>query len=154
VLRYRVLIYLWSVHDFNPPDPSSPHSPPESDYGDSGHDGDPDRHHFSRGSGPWIQGFWCSRGTVNGEPITAANGNWEGTSRGAGVNSQAHNMQLHDNSYIKAAIKRGDTAQVAQGKQLDPPPKRAKPVQISAKWTSTRLPSIQTVLEDSLPLIL
>ena len=56
--------------DFDPANPS----PSESDDRDSGHDGNPDRHHFSRGTGPHIQGFRCARGIVDGEP--AANGNF------------------------------------------------------------------------------
>lgn len=47
VLRYRVLVHLRSVHDFNPPDPSPSPSPPESNDGDNEHDSNLDHHHFS-----------------------------------------------------------------------------------------------------------
>lgn len=36
-----------------------------------GHDGNPDRHHFHRGTGPRIQGYRCHRGIVDGEPAPA-----------------------------------------------------------------------------------
>lgn len=42
-LRYRVLVHVRNTVDYNPAD---------SDDGDSGHDGNPDRHHFSRGRQP------------------------------------------------------------------------------------------------------
>jgi len=67
VLSYQVLVHLRNVYDF---DPSSP-SPPDSD---NGHDGNPDRHHFHRGTGPRIQGFRCNRGVVDGEASIANNG--------------------------------------------------------------------------------
>ena len=67
VLSYRVLVHLRHVTDFDPDNPSPSPSPPESDDGDSGHDGNPDRHHFSRGSGRGFQGFRCVRGAVDGE---------------------------------------------------------------------------------------
>jgi len=46
-MGYRVLVHLRHVTDFDPANPS----PPESDNGDSGHDGNPDRHHFSKHRG-------------------------------------------------------------------------------------------------------
>lgn len=52
-LGYKVLIYLKSVTDFNLRSPSQPsRGAPPSDDGDNGHDGNPDNHHFSRGTGP------------------------------------------------------------------------------------------------------
>lgn len=58
MLRYRVIVHIRSTADFNPQDPSPSPSPPESD---DGHDGNPDRHHFSRGAGPRLQGGRDSR---------------------------------------------------------------------------------------------
>jgi hypothetical protein len=74
VLSYRVLVHIRSVADFDPVDPSPSLSPPTSDDGDCGHDGNPDRHHFSRGRGPRIQGYRCHRGTVDGEQPAVNNG--------------------------------------------------------------------------------
>jgi hypothetical protein len=54
VLGYRILVHIRCVTDFDPANPSPPPSPPESDVGDSGHDGNPERHHFSTGNGPRI----------------------------------------------------------------------------------------------------
>jgi len=74
---------------------AKPGEPPESDDGDSGHDGNPDRHHFSRGTAPRIQGFRCARGVIDGESTGAAGGS--GTSR-AGYDrrhSGDHNADEH-----------------------------------------------------------
>jgi hypothetical protein len=73
VLGYCVFIHLRNVTNFDPSDPSPSPSPLVSDDGDSGHDSNPDHHHFSRGTGPCIQGFQCFRGLVNGE-LASANG--------------------------------------------------------------------------------
>lgn len=54
VLGYRVLVHLCHMTDFGPEIPSPSLSPSKSDNGDSGHDGNPDRHHFSRSAGPHI----------------------------------------------------------------------------------------------------
>ena len=51
VLSYPVIVHIQSTVDFDPLNPSPPPSPPDFDDGDSGHDGNLDRHHFSRGSG-------------------------------------------------------------------------------------------------------
>jgi hypothetical protein len=48
-------------------------SAPEEDNGGSGRDGNPDRHHFSRGAVPRIQRFSCNRGVVDGEPTGSVN---------------------------------------------------------------------------------
>lgn len=63
--RYRVIIHLRSVHDYSPC-PDSPAGGPSSDDGDSGHDGDPERHCFHRGTAPEIQGYRCLRGVPDG----------------------------------------------------------------------------------------
>lgn len=68
VLGYRVLVHLRNVTDFDPENPTPPSSSPESDDGDSGHDGNPERHHFSGGAVHCIHGFRCNRGIVDGEP--------------------------------------------------------------------------------------
>jgi hypothetical protein len=73
VLRYRVIVHLRHVTDFDPEDPTPPPSAPEEDNGGSGRDGNPDRHHFSRGAVPRIQRFSCNRGVVDGEPTGSVN---------------------------------------------------------------------------------
>jgi hypothetical protein len=74
VLGYRVLVHIRSITDFDPANPSPPPSSPESYDGDSGHNRNPDHHHFSRGTGPRIQGFRCNRGTIVGELPAINNG--------------------------------------------------------------------------------
>lgn len=69
VLRYRVLVHLKHVTDFDPEDPTPPPSPPGSNDGDSGHDGNLERHHFTGGAIHRIQGFHTARGVVDGEPV-------------------------------------------------------------------------------------
>ena len=59
ILSYKVLIHIKSVADFTPR--------PPSDDGDSGHDGNPDNTHFSRGAGSQLHGFHCTRGIIDGE---------------------------------------------------------------------------------------
>ena len=46
VLMYRVTVHIHSIADFVPADLSPPPPPPTTDNGDSGQDGNPDRHHF------------------------------------------------------------------------------------------------------------
>jgi hypothetical protein len=72
VLGYRVLVHLKHVMDFEPDGTTPPPSPP--DDGGSGHDGKPERHHFSGGVVHRIQGFPCAQGVVDGEP--AAGCSW------------------------------------------------------------------------------
>lgn len=50
VLTYKVIVHLRSVVDYDLADPSPLPSPPDSDDGDRGHDGNPDRHHLSVGT--------------------------------------------------------------------------------------------------------
>lgn len=57
VHSYRVLVHLRHVTNFEPEDSTLQPSPPESDDGDSGHNDNPERHHFSRGATHRIQGF-------------------------------------------------------------------------------------------------
>ncbi|XP_066358251.1 uncharacterized protein [Miscanthus floridulus] len=65
LLGYKVLIDIKSVADFSSR-PPSPDGTPPSDDRDSGHDGNPDNTHFSRGAGPQLHGFQCSRGVIDG----------------------------------------------------------------------------------------
>jgi hypothetical protein len=62
-LCYQVIVHIRNTADFDPQDPSPAPSPPESDDGDNGN---PERHHLSRGHGPRIQGFRCARGIIDG----------------------------------------------------------------------------------------
>jgi hypothetical protein len=68
VLHYPVIIHVQSTVDFDPENPTPSSSPPDSDDCDSGHDGNQERHHFSRPSGRRVQGFRCTRGVIDGQP--------------------------------------------------------------------------------------
>lgn len=73
VLSYDILIYLWSIADFQSrsPLPSLGPSPPSSDA-DFGHDGNPDRGHGeSRGVVPRLHGFY-TQGVEDGGTAPAA----------------------------------------------------------------------------------
>ena len=74
VLTYRVTVHICSITDFVPADLSPPPPPPTTDNGDSGQDGNPDRHHFQGGTSPRLQGYRCQRGVVDGEVGTRKSG--------------------------------------------------------------------------------
>lgn len=80
VLSYRVLVHLKHVTDFEPNDPTPPPSPPGFDDGDSGHDGNPEHHHFTRGPCTASRGSEWRAGslTANCSPTTP----WEPTAGG------------------------------------------------------------------------
>jgi hypothetical protein len=104
VLEYHVLVHLCHVTDFDPEDPSPPPSPPEFNNNDSGHDGIPDKHHFSRSSGPRIQGFRCTRGVVDSEPATSPN---LGSGIRGGANVSRQGLVLHQQKAQKKDASRG-----------------------------------------------
>lgn len=116
VLRYQVIVHLRSVHDFNPPNPSPPPSPPESDDGGSGRDGNPDRHHFHRGSAPRIHGFRCTHGAVDGEPTTAGAGTRGGNAWSTGVSRRPQCTALHDGGNFAGNAKSSTNGQGPRGK--------------------------------------
>jgi len=70
-LSYRVLVHLRSIHDYSPHH-SSPSGDLPSDNGDSGHDGDLERHHFHQGSGAEIQRYPRAHGVLDGEAAGSA----------------------------------------------------------------------------------
>lgn len=134
VLTYQVIVHVRCVTDYAPSDPSPSPSPPVSDDGDSGHDGNPERHHFSRGHDPRIQGFACHRGAIDGAPPQSGNG---GLGEGAALGAARHVSQQVPPQHTITEPKLPETAPVEP--TISDPANAGTPVESGAELAlSTR----------------